>query len=174
MRTCKKCGAVKPLSDFAICSKSGARRHECKLCQKRRVAKWYSVEDNRERRKARAREIYAANPLAHWTPERRKRANQLGKERMSRLRDIVYAKYGKKCACCGESDKRFLTIDHVHNDGKKHRKETWRSTSVGLYKWLIKNNFPKKDFQLLCFNCNLGKARNKGICPHKDGATTIS
>ena len=34
-----------------------------------------------------------------------------------------------------------------------------------IYIWLKNNNFPE-GFQVLCFNCNCGKARNKGICPH--------
>ncbi len=32
--------------------------------------------------------------------------------------------------------------------------------------WLKANNFPP-GFQTLCHNCNIGKHRNKGICPHK-------
>lgn len=76
----------------------------------------------------------------------------------------VFSHYGLKCACCGESDIRFLTIDHINNDGNKHRKEIGL---LAIYRWLIRNNFPD-GFQALCYNCNLGKAKNNGICPHKD------
>lgn len=29
--------------------------------------------------------------------------------------------YGKVCACCGFDDIRFLSVDHVNNDGKRDR-----------------------------------------------------
>lgn len=79
--------------------------------------------------------------------------------------------YGGKCNCCGEANPLFLTIDHVNNDGYKMRflnKAGHRSNvSVGhYYKTIIKEKFPKH-LQLLCWNCNCGRARNKGICPHK-------
>lgn len=35
-----------------------------------------------------------------------------------------------------------------------------------FYRWLKNNGFPKKDFQLLCFNCNCAKGFF-GMCPHK-------
>lgn len=72
--------------------------------------------------------------------------------------------YGSKCACCGEDEPMFLTVDHVNNDGNIHRKEQGKGTDK-LYRWLVKNNFPE-GFQLLCWNCNCGKHRNGGVCPH--------
>jgi hypothetical protein len=75
----------------------------------------------------------------------------------------VLAHYGAYCACCGERNRLFLTIDHVNNDGFLHRKTVY---SADLPRWLIDNNFPK-GFQILCYNCNCGKNRNGGVCPHK-------
>jgi hypothetical protein len=37
--------------------------------------------------------------------------------------------------------------------------------NVALYRWLVKNNFPK-EFQILCHNCNFAKFR-LGTCPHE-------
>ena len=79
--------------------------------------------------------------------------------------------YGGKCNCCGESNPLFLTIDHVNNDGYKHRGRNDGKYKIGsfsghYYKTIIKAGFPD-DLQLLCYNCNCGRARNKGICPHK-------
>lgn len=83
------------------------------------------------------------------------------------LRDKVYAYYGNQCQCCSETNPLFLTIDHINNDGAKHRREIRKlGTGSNFYYWLVSNNFPE-GFQLLCFNCNCGKQRNKGICPHK-------
>lgn len=88
------------------------------------------------------------------------------------LKDEVFAAYGgPKCACCGEDTPKFLTLDHINNDGNVHRREIGRgSNRVGsclLFKNLKDNNFPP-GFQVLCYNCNMGKARNGGICPHKE------
>lgn len=81
-----------------------------------------------------------------------------------KLRDQVFAAYGGyKCACCGETQPKFLQIDHVDNDGAEHRRETGGS----IYSWLKKNGFPQKGFQVLCANCNSAKGYY-GRCPHQD------
>ena len=85
------------------------------------------------------------------------------------LKREVYAHYGNgKCACCGETEWTFLTIDHINNDGTKHRKELRYHSACGhgFYVWLRKNKYPE-GFQILCQNCNVGKWRNGGICPHQ-------
>lgn len=79
---------------------------------------------------------------------------------MDKNRELVFAHYGDKCACCGEDNPFFLTIDHINNDGHKKRK-----TSRLQWHRAIKDGFPS-DLQILCFNCNLGKSRNNGVCPH--------
>ena len=71
-----------------------------------------------------------------------------------------------KCNCCGESIERFLTVDHINNDGAKHRRENPK-VKKSIYKWLLQNNFPT-GYQILCMNCNFGKQYNNGICPHKN------
>jgi len=35
-----------------------------------------------------------------------------------------------------------------------------------IHRWLKKHKYPD-GFQVLCFNCNVGKYLNKGTCPHK-------
>lgn len=79
------------------------------------------------------------------------------------LRLEVFQAYGGPvCKCCGETIERFLTIDHENNDGKDHRKLVGRT----VMKDLKKRGFPP-GFQILCFNCNLGRQLNGGICPHQ-------
>lgn len=85
-------------------------------------------------------------------------ARQLSKYHEHRKRVISH--YGGKCVCCGELEQLFLEIDHVQGGGNKDRK------SKVLAVWLVKHNYPE-GFQILCANCNKGKERNKGICPHK-------
>lgn len=81
-----------------------------------------------------------------------------------KLKQQIFDHYGWTCVCCGETILRFLTIDHMNNNGKQHRKEVGGGNY--LYRWLINNKFPE-GFQILCFNCNSGRAANGGICPHK-------
>lgn len=79
-----------------------------------------------------------------------------------RYKELVFNHYGRKCECCGENHLDFLTIDHVEGNGRKHRKEIRNH----INDWLVKNNFPD-GFKVLCLNCNFGRYKNNGICPHK-------
>jgi hypothetical protein len=80
-----------------------------------------------------------------------------------RVRLLVFAAYGGKCACCGEGTYEFLTIDHVNGGGRRHREEIGGSGS-SIYSWLRKNNFPA-GFRVLCMNCNFAAGKFGG-CPH--------
>lgn len=84
------------------------------------------------------------------------------KEREARIREEVINAYGGMCSHCGETDDFVLEIDHVFNDGSKHRKETGLHS---LNRWLKKHGFPQGRFQLLCGNCNIAKERNGGVLP---------
>jgi len=90
------------------------------------------------------------------------RARQL--ELNSRARAECYAGYGGKCECCGDSNPMFLTLDHRDDDGAKMRAAGEYATT--LYRKLKRLGFPKT-FRLLCFNCNCGRYRNGGCCPHE-------
>ena len=93
---------------------------------------------------------------------------ELGKEEHKERKRKVISHYGGVCQCCGESNPIFLTIDHINNDGAEHRKDIMgRNSGAGTYQWLIKHDFPP-GFQVLCWNCNLGKHINGGVCPHKE------
>ena len=90
----------------------------------------------------------------------------------ARIRDkkrklVVFEAYGGPvCNCCGETILGFLTIDHINNDGASHRKEINARGGNAMYRWLKNNNYPS-GFQVLCWNCNTGRAMNGGVCPHK-------
>jgi hypothetical protein len=82
------------------------------------------------------------------------------------IKSQILMHYGGKCACCGETDLKFLCIDHINNDGAKQRKEAGFTAGISsFYYWIKKNGFPT-DLQVLCYNCNMAKALYK-ICPHK-------
>ena len=78
-------------------------------------------------------------------------------------KDITLEHYSTpvtQCACCGETNKRLLTIDHIHGDGKQHRQKIGKN----IYRWIIQNNFPE-GFQILCMNCNFIKGvQDKPFC----------
>lgn len=85
------------------------------------------------------------------------------KKNRADVKDAVLAHYGGKCACCGETQKEFLGIDHKDGGGSKHRKATSYARSH-ICRWLVSKGFPS-NFQVLCHNCNLAKGFY-GACPH--------
>lgn len=162
-RRCRKCGREKPLVDFPIYDRAhGWRRHECRVCYMARMNATYLKQETRWRAQSKAR--YERRPSALWTREEKDKINARTRRYSAERLAIVLDHYGGKCACCGEANPGFLTIDHVNNDGWSRRKE--HGLGISLYRWLIKNNFPE-DFQVLCYNCNFGKNRNGGVCPHQ-------
>lgn len=87
----------------------------------------------------------------------------VNRKHRQKIKDRVFGAYGGyRCACCGETEPAFLSIDHIHNDGEKHR-EIMRAGK--FYRWLVESGFPD-GFQVLCMNCNHAKGR-LGECPHK-------
>jgi hypothetical protein len=77
----------------------------------------------------------------------------------------IYDMYGWECACCGEDNPDFLSLDHINEDGGKERKN---GTVAKTYKLALKENDPTK-YQILCYNCNMGRSFRgiDGVCPHK-------
>lgn len=94
-----------------------------------------------------------------------------------KLKNQILDHYGRSCICCGETNVAFLVLDHKNGNGNTHRKEIIASMKnakagsdsryggAGMYRWVIKHNFPE-DFQILCYNCNCAKAYWPGGCPH--------
>ena len=85
---------------------------------------------------------------------------------------LVFDSYGNCCTCCGETTKEFLQIDHINGGGCAHRKRISKSTGYPFYKWLVDNECPKDEFQLLCANCNWSKGVY-GYCPHKKSCLDV-
>lgn len=93
------------------------------------------------------------------------------KHRLKLKIDIMthYSKGTPKCACCGEQELSFLSLDHINNDGHLQRKKG--ACGWVFYSQIIKN--PPTDLQVLCMNCQFGK-KIKGICPHQFGGASAS
>jgi hypothetical protein len=162
-RCCKKCGVTKPLAEFP--RHQCGYRHECNDCFKKRHKKWSDgVRDKIRARGRAAYHILKQDP--DWLMRRKLSRRQGTSPALIKLKDDAYAAYGGYvCACCGETEKMFLTLDHINNDGNVMRKH--HGLGASLYKWLLQNGYPKGLIQVLCMNCNIGKWRNKGVCPHQ-------
>ncbi len=86
--------------------------------------------------------------------------NSRVKRYRARIRAQVLQAYGSCCACCGETIDAFLTLDHIDGGGSEE------STGGYAYRRAIREGFPDS-FQLLCFNCNIGREKNENrLCPH--------
>jgi hypothetical protein len=108
------------------------------------------------------RQKRAAN-LKEWVRDNQDYSRQRNRSYIKRRRDEVFTRYGGECVCCGENEFVFLTLDHVHNDGKEER-ERWGS-GTQFYRAVKKRGYPKT-LQLLCHNCNQAMRIN-GFCPHR-------
>lgn len=108
----------------------------------------------------------------HSHPERVKAGNDKNNARRTRaysaeaarknhqkVKRLAMEAYGGKCSCCGESDLRFLTIDHEHNDGTRDPR---------LYQTLKNEGYPKdRGLRVHCYNCNMGRRSTiQRLCPH--------
>lgn len=171
MRTCTKCSVSKAEDEFA---KNGKYlRNTCLACRNQKNKESYYR--HKERRLAEVKRYYQENReqkleyAKKWARENKHRHRQYGRNGTLRLRRDVFTAYGGKCECCGIDEEMFLTIDHIDGNGNQHRKEVLGShlmAGTHFYRWLRQNGYPE-GFRVLCFNCNMGRHRNGGICPHK-------
>jgi len=171
-KQCNRCGKIKPISKFHRGSYKkdmvSSFHSQCKECRHKSYLK------NRDKILKKKKEKYWKNP-----DKIRKQKREWRRKNQIRIREnenfysikirltvlLYYSGYPPKCACCGETTLKFLGIDHINKNGKKHRREANIHGGRGLYVWLRKNHFPE-GFQVLCHNCNFAKG-HYGRCPHK-------
>jgi hypothetical protein len=97
---------------------------------------------------------------------RREETKDRQKQSNKRIRERLFAGYGGKCVCCGETKFEFLALDHVNGGGRKERK-TMSTQQIALR--AIRQNFPT-DYRVLCHNCNQSHGWY-GYCPHEKERT---
>jgi len=161
LRKCRRCLKLKPRSEFYLHSRArrlsaitafGRKREmhcaHCKACDIKQTRAYYRK--NRDRVLA----LDKKTKVQRW----------------NRIKETVFLAYGGfRCACCGETEKLFLSLDHIANDGAEFRRNNLgdrRRAGYATYAWLYRNGFPE-GIQVLCMNCQHGKRMNKGICPHQ-------
>lgn len=179
---CTLCDRAKPLAEFhPDKSKKSGYRSRCRECQNAKSSEWgknnlarkrvyrrqyyqANIERIRQRSKEWAdknRERQRANANA-WAANNREKTNRKHHLRRLRLREAAIEAYGGRCACCGETQFRFLAIDHINGGGSRQRKAI---PGHDMGAWLKKNSYPF-GFQVLCHNCNQAKGLY-GACPHQ-------
>lgn len=190
MKTCRTCGQEKPEAEFYFINRTQKLNTQCKICHGARGQAWRKA--NPEKRKAKDREWALANVektkaaqerwkaknpgiaaerTRVWRENNLEKAAAIARKHYQDLRDQAFMAYGGyRCSCCGETERLFLSIDHINNDGAEHRrsikKGNGKRAGLTMYAWLVRNGLPP-GFQVLCMNCNMGKHRNGGVCPHK-------
>ncbi len=183
MKRCRLCGVTKPLSEFYL--RRGKPDTRCKRCVATyNKARFRAMNEARRTRRRSLKqdgicvscgkrpiskpqsESFCSDCLAY------RRAND--RKYRSKVRDALFDIYGGRiCSCCGETEDKFLSFDHVQEDGAEHRRLLGREgasngTLTSLYRDLRKAGFPPV-LQVLCHNCNMGKHLNGGTCPHEEG-----
>jgi hypothetical protein len=139
LRICSGCRSEKPVALFPKWGRGpNGLNWRCKECVNGFRREWYRD---------------------HIVDERKRYFDMRLRWRMEML-----SAYGGKCVCCGESEYKFLAIDHINGGGLEERKKYRNSTS--FMKMLRELGWPKDRYQILCHNCNCAKGFY-GECPHK-------
>lgn len=124
-------------------------------------------------RACKSQSAYKARGLKTYDSNRIRKARWYANARI-RDRSAAFEAYGgQKCSCgaCGETTFEFLTFDHTDNNGSTHRKEIGHKSDIAF--WLRRNGYPA-GFAVLCFNCNIGRHINGGICPKHNAGTPLA
>ena len=108
--------------------------------------KWYEANIDRARllKRQSMRRLRAENPEKY---------NAQSKAAKAKERERLFEIYGHECVRCGFSDKRALTLDHIHNNGNTERAELGER---GVYRKAKAFHQPDM-YQILCMNCQFIK-----------------
>lgn len=154
-KVCSKCRIKKPLNFFTTSKKElDGLHYQCKSCQKAKRQENIVYEHERGKK---------------WRENNKEKYLSNNRATTRKLKQQVIDAYGGKCACqhgmrlCGEKAFEFLSIQHKDGTGGEHVRSLGGPNRI--YRWLIKNDFPKGNFELHCMNCNFSKGKY-GYCPY--------
>ena len=184
MKLCLKCKTEKPetLGFFPLNKRSGGFYSPCRKCTLKRTSAWRKqkkAEDPEYRELL--KETFRRWNKVHQKERRASYSEWYEKVKLQRrvtnadymknyrkaVRQTVLDALGKVCECCGESEDRFLTLEHKNGGGGLHRKRL--KTTHSVFKDIQRRGFPKEEFGVLCMNCNFA-TRFGELCPHKKEA----
>ena len=128
-KRCGKCKIIQPLSNFTKDRNAKDElTHTCKSCHNKHYTDNKSIislnmKEWRNKNKEKIK-LYRAG--------RKKIYAAALKQKNIKTKLQIYSFYGNKCNCCGETEIKFLSLDHINNDGAKHRKENPGARTGGL------------------------------------------
>src|SRR5216684_9293006 len=101
-KNCLRCHAVKPLTEFYNDKKGkfGKDSH-CKECADSEIKAYRQTHPEVGKKTAKA-----------WKDRNPEKVRAHHRNRYKRLWNAVLGHYGRKCACCGETEELFLSVDH--------------------------------------------------------------
>lgn len=134
----------------------------------RKWRKTHRLQDNKKCLEWRHKNIEkdrASGRRYYWKHKERIRIKQKSDRLQQKLTVFNhYTQNSLRCMCdcqCQEKNITMLTVDHINSDGYLERRKQARAD---YYSSIIRKGFPPT-YQILCWNCNIGRAHNGGICP---------
>jgi ribosomal protein L37AE/L43A len=160
---CPECKEKKLKSEFHKDSgRSTGIQYQCKKCKNRLSAAAHKVQYDLDPEKWRAiaRERYQKNKV-RYSANNRTRAWQ------RKVNTLTHYSHGTPvCACCGETEIKFLSLDHVNGLSPEEKaKGRHRTGGHSFYSKLKVQGYPT-GYQVYCYNCNCAKGFY-GKCPHQ-------
>ncbi len=156
-KLCGSCKKEKELSEFykANNGRGDGHQYECKQCTRTRLKGF--VRDPIKVKES---------SLKTRIKNREKILMRMRATRRSWKIEMLnaYSDNNPLCVCCGDTHIEFLCLDHINGGGNKERKI--HGGTMGLRKYLRKNNYPP-GYRVLCQNCN-SSIGSFGYCPHKN------
>lgn len=178
-KTCSRCGKIKEYISFGESSRSLDGLHsyciECglKTASNRALSKALGEDVDpqyapfKKPKSQYGTQEYRAEYQKAYRAENGAKILKSKREALRAIRLEGIQAYGGKCSCCGESEKKFLTLDHINGvleSEPRHGGE--RITGQKIWRYLRQNGWPTNNYQILCWNCNCAKSIY-GECPHK-------
>ncbi len=173
-KSCKSCGArncekQRRLAErkelASLCHCGAARKEGSKQCQECLTKRNVLFRKRREAGLCEKCSDPVPDGQSKCVPCRTKN-NARQRDLCRRIKAEVFAHYGARCECCGETTFEFLSIDHIGGGGTRHREEINKTKHGGsIFMWLKYHGFPV-GYRTLCFNCNCARGFS-GECPHE-------
>jgi len=152
-KKCTQCKETKSIRLFYRDSKKtdGLMPH-CRDCHRKRRVEFF-----RNPRNIRLRSEYQNKYYFDNKDIEKKKSKERYQKHKKELTELL----GGICVRCGFTDKRVLQVDHINGGGSKHFRI--KGSSYRMYREIIESVKNKENnYQLLCSNCNLIEAFEKG------------
>lgn len=109
----------------------------------------------------------AARERNKTDPRYIEKRRRIGRDWVRNTRDKALTILGNACTCCGQQRRVFLHIDHIHGNGRTHRREMKVRNSYRICSWIVRHPAEAAaQYQVLCANCNMAKAIEENhTCP---------